>query len=155
MIEGSRTSTDLGPLIADDVSILVLKLGQGSTTCRLTRAVWLKLESVIVDCRQSLDHSPSVPGKLIWDIVVADQLWASRVDEHLVIVDADSGHSLIFRDVFSTDVVLKRNVFLTMSGYHSLAVSTLVSALVARKGSTSSVLLKDILPTAIVEKIED
>lgn len=155
VIEESKTRTDLLPLIADDVSILVLKLGQGSTTCRLTRAVWLKLESVIVDCRHSLDHSPSVPGKLIWDIVVANQLWASRVDEHLVIVDADSGHSLIFRDVFSTDVVLHRNVFLAMSGYQSFAVSTLVSTLVARKGSTSSVLLKDILPTAIVEKIED
>ncbi|VVQ31552.1 hypothetical protein PS943_02403 [Pseudomonas fluorescens] len=153
VVEGAETRTDLVPLIADDVSILVLKLGQGSTTCRLTRAAWLKLESVIVDCRHSLDHSPSVPGKLIWDIVVADQLWASQVDEHLVIVDADSGHSLIFRDVFSTDVVLQRNVFLAMSGYQSFAVSTLVSAL-ARKGSTSSVLLKDILPTAIVEKIE-
>jgi insecticidal toxin len=113
----------------------------------------LKLQSVIVDCRHSLDHSPSDPGKLIWDIVVADQLWVSRVDKHLVIVDADSGHSLIFRDVFSTDVVLQRNVFLTMSGYQSFAVSTLVSAL-ARNGSTSSVLLKDILPTAIIETIE-
>jgi insecticidal toxin len=153
VVDGLKTRTDLLPLIADDVSILVLKLGQGSTTCRLTRAAWLKLESVIVDCRHSLDHSPSVPGKLIWDIVVADQLWASRVDEHLVIVDTDSGHSLIFRDVFSTDVVLQRNVFLTMSGYQSFAVSTLVSAL-ARKGSTSSVLLKDILPTAMAEKIE-
>ncbi|MDI3356135.1 toxin [Pseudomonas sp. UYIF39] len=155
VVEGAKTRTELLPLIADDVSILVLKMGQGSTTCRLTRAAWLKLESVIVDCRHSLDHSPSVPGKLIWDIVVADQLWASRVDEHLVIVDADSGHSLIFRDVFSTDVVLHRNVFLAMSGYQSFAVSTLVSTLVARKGSTSSVLLKDILPAAIVEKIED
>lgn len=153
VIEGAKTHTDLLPLIADDVSILVLKLGQGSTTCRLTRAAWLKLESVIVDCRHSLDRAPSVPGKLIWDIVVADQLWASRVDEHLVIVDTDSGHSLIFRDVFSTDVVLQRSVFLTMSGYQSFAVSTLVSAL-ARKGSTSSVLLKDILPSAIVEKTE-
>jgi insecticidal toxin len=153
VVEGPKTGSDLLPLIADDVSILVLKMGEGSTTCRLTRAAWLKLQSVIVDCRPSLDHSPSVPGKLIWDIVVADQLWASRVDEHLVIVDADSGHSLIFRDVFSTDVVLQRNVFLTMSGYQSFAVSTLVSALV-RNGSTSSVLLKDILPTAIVETIE-
>jgi insecticidal toxin len=153
VVEGAKTHTDLLPLIADDVSILVLKLGQGSTTCRLTRAAWLKLESVIVDCRHSLDRAPSVPGKLIWDIVVADQLWASRVDEHLVIVDTDSGHSLIFRDVFSTDVVLQRSVFLTMSGYQSFAVSTLVSAL-ARKGSTSSVLLKDILPSAIVEKTE-
>ena len=150
VVEGAKTRTDLVPLIADDVSILVLKLGQGSTTCRLTRAAWLKLESVIVDCRHSLDHSLSVPGKLIWDIAVADQLWASQVDEHLVIVDADSGHSLIFRDVFLTDVVLQRNVFLAMSGYQSFAVSTLVSAL-ARKGS---VLLKEILPTAIVEKIE-
>jgi insecticidal toxin len=153
VIEGAKTHTDLLPLIADDVSILVLKLGQGSTTCRLTRAAWLKLESVIVDCRHSLDRAPSVPGKLIWEIVVADQLWASRVDEHLVIVDTDSGHSLIFRDVFSTDVVLQRSVFLTISGYQSFAVSTLVSAL-ARKGSTSSVLLKDILPSAIVEKTE-
>ena len=153
VVDGPKTGSDLLPLIADDVSILVLKMGEGSTTCRLTRAAWLKLQSVIVDCRHSLDHSPSVPGKLIWDIVVVDQLWASRVDEHLVIVDADSGHSLIFRDVFSTDVVLQRNVFLTMSGYQSFAVSTLVSALV-RNGSTSSVLLKDILPTAIIETIE-
>ncbi|WP_223483954.1 TcdA/TcdB pore-forming domain-containing protein [Pseudomonas sp. A-RE-19] len=151
-VEGD-TNKDLLPLIADDVSILVLKMGQGATTSRLTRTAWLKLESVIVDCRYALDHPPSVPGKLIWDIVVSDQLWVSRVDEHLVIVDSDSGHSLIFRQVFAVDPALRGDVFLALGGYQSFAVSTLVSALHARKYSSNSVLLNTLLPLGKVEAV--
>ncbi|WP_339523077.1 TcdA/TcdB pore-forming domain-containing protein [Pseudomonas sp. EL_65y_Pfl2_R96] len=153
-VEGPKMGKDLLPLIADDVSILVLKIGQGSITSRLTRAAWLKLESVIVDCRYSLDHTPSVPGKLIWDIVVVDQLWVNRVDEHLVIVDSDSGHSLIFRQVFAVDPALRGDVFLAMSGYQSFAVSTLVSALLARKDTSNSILLNKLLPVGKVETVE-
>ena len=107
-----QDGSDLLPLIADDVSILVLKMGQGATTSRLTRAAWLKLESVIVDCRYPLDHPPSVPGKLILDASVTDQLWVSLVDEHLVMNGSDSGHSLIFRGVYSSDVTLRGDVSL-------------------------------------------
>ncbi|WP_367374015.1 TcdA/TcdB pore-forming domain-containing protein [Pseudomonas lini] len=152
-VEGPKMGKDLLPLIADDVSILVLNMGQGSTTCRLTKATWLKLESVIVDCRYSLDRPPSVPGKLTWDIVVADQLWMNRVDEHLVIVDSDSGHSLIFRHVFAVDPALRGDVFLALGDYQSFAVSTLVSALLARKDTANSVLLNKLLSVGKVEAV--
>ncbi|WP_237886630.1 TcdA/TcdB pore-forming domain-containing protein [Pseudomonas sp. PGPR40] len=152
-VEGPKMGKDLLPLIADDVSILVLKMGQGSTTCRLTKATWLKLESVIVDCRYSLDHPPSVLGKLIWDIVVTDQLWVNRVDDHLVIVDSDSGHSLIFRQVFSLDPALRGDVFLAVDDYQSVAVATLVNALLARKDTSNSVLLNKLLPVGKAEAV--
>lgn len=145
---------NLLPLIADDVSILVLKMGQGSITSRLTRAAWLKLESVIVDCRYSLDHPPTVPGKLIWESVAVDQLWVNRVDEHLVIVDSDSGHSLIFRQVFAVDPALRGDVFLALDDYQSFAVSTLVSALLARKDTFNNVLLNKLVSVEKVEAVE-
>ncbi|MCO8313030.1 TcdA/TcdB pore-forming domain-containing protein [Pseudomonas mandelii] len=150
-VEGPMMGKDLLPLIADDVSILVLKMGQGSITSRLTRAAWLKLESVIIDCRYSLDHPPKVPGKLIWDSVAVDRLWVNRVDEHLVIVDSDSGHSLIFRQVFAVDPALRGDVFVALGRYQSFAVSKLVSALLARKDTFSSVLLNKLLSGKKVE----
>lgn len=153
-VEGAKMGKNLLPLIADDVSILVLKMGQGSITSRLTRAAWLKLESVIVDCRYSLDHPPTVPGKLIWESVAVDQLWVNRVDEHLVIVDSDSGHSLIFRQVFAVDPALRGDVFLALDDYQSFAVSTLVSALLARKDTFNNVLLNKLVSVEKVEAIE-
>ncbi|SDN45601.1 virulence surface antigen [Pseudomonas arsenicoxydans] len=145
VIDAPARSQDLLPLLADDVSILVLRMGQGEVASRLTQAIWLKLESVIVDCRYALGQPPLIPGKLIWDIKVADQLWASLVDEHLVIVDADSGHSLIFRDVHGGDVSGRGDVFLSMEGYVSCAVSTLVAALVVQKDDSQSIALKQLL----------
>jgi insecticidal toxin len=145
VMDAPARSQDLLPLLADDVSILVLRMGQGAVTSRLSQAIWLRLESVIVDCRYALGQPPLIPGKLIWDIKVADQLWASLVDEHLVIVDADSGHSLIFRGVHGSNVSGRGDVFLSMEGYVSCAVSTLVAALVAQKGQSQSIGLKQLL----------
>ena len=120
-------------MIADDVSILVLKMGQGETTSRLTRAAWLKLESVIVDCRYPLERPPLIPGKLILDASITDQLWVSLVDEHLVMTGLDSGHSLIFRGIYSADVALRGDVFLSLNGYRSCAVSEIVSRVAEAK----------------------
>ncbi|MHC8324676.1 TcdA/TcdB pore-forming domain-containing protein [Pseudomonas sp. LB1P83] len=145
VIEGPQTAHDLLPLIADDVSILVLKMGQGATTGRLTRAAWLKLESVIVDCRYPLERPPLIPGKLILDVSIMDQLWVSLVDEHLVMNGLDSGHSLIFRGVYSVDVALRGDVFLSLSGYRSRAVSELVTELLKQKGVSGSATLTELM----------
>ncbi|WP_080932005.1 TcdA/TcdB pore-forming domain-containing protein [Pseudomonas fluorescens] len=155
VVEGSKTRTELLPLIADDVSILVLKLGQGATTSRLSRAAWLKLESVIVDCRYPLDHRPLVPGKLILDASVTDQLWVSLVDEHLVMNGLDSGHSLIFRGVYSSDVTLCGDVFLALSGYRSCAVSEIVAELLRQKGAAGSATLNELMSHDQVEVIAE
>ncbi|MHC8398751.1 hypothetical protein ACYZTX_04445 [Pseudomonas sp. MDT1-17] len=84
---------------------------------------------------------------------MADQLWANRVDEHLVIVDSNSGHSLIFRQVFAVDPALRGDVFLALDGYQSFAVSTVVKALLARKDTLNSVLLNKLLPVGKVEAV--
>ncbi|MET0777311.1 MAG: TcdA/TcdB pore-forming domain-containing protein [Pseudomonas mandelii] len=145
VVEGPKTAHDLLPLIADDVSILVLKMGEGTTTSRLTRAAWLKLESVIVDCRYPLERPPLIPGKLVLDASIMDQLWVSLVDEHLVMTGLDSGHSLIFRGVYSADVALRGDVFLSLNGYRSRAVSHIVTELLKRKGVSGSATLAELM----------
>jgi insecticidal toxin len=149
-IEGQRTVSDLLPLIPDDVNTLILRLGQGAVTYHLSKPAWLRLESVIVDCRHALGNTVSIPGKLIWELDHPQRLSLSKVQEHLVIIDPDCGHSLIFREVFSADMALRGEVYLAMNGYRSFAVSTLVKALVSRQDMTSSVSLTELLP---VEKV--
>ncbi|MFJ7284126.1 TcdA/TcdB pore-forming domain-containing protein [Pseudomonas sp. NPDC099000] len=153
VVEGPKTTHDLLPWIADDVSILVLKMGQGTTTSRLTRAAWLKLESVIVDCRYPLERPPSVPGKLILDPSIMDQLWVSLVDEHLVMNGLDSGHSLIFRGVYSADVALRGDVFLSLNGYRSRAVSEIVTELLRLKGAAGSATLTELMSNSQVAEL--
>ena len=155
VVEGPKKAHDLLPLIADDVSILVLKMGQGATTSRLTRTAWLKLESVIVDCRYSLERPPSIPGKLILDPSIMDQLWVSLVDEHLVMNGLDSGHSLIFRGVYSADVALRGDVFLSLNGYRSRAVSEIVSELLRLKGVAGSATLTELMSSSLFEVVAE
>jgi insecticidal toxin len=146
VIEGQKTVIDLMPLIPDDVNTLVLRLGQGAVTYCLSKAVWFRLESVIVDCRPIPGRDVSIPGKLIWALGASDQLTLSKVREHLVMVDPDCGHSLIFRDVFSADVTLRGDVFLGIEGYRSFAVSLLVNALLTKQGKKDNVLLSELVP---------
>jgi hypothetical protein len=150
-IEGQMTVSDLMPLIPDDVNTLVLRLGQGAVTYCLSKAAWFRLESVIVDCRPIPGRVVSIPGKLIWTLDNSKKLTLSKVQEHLVIVDPDCGHSLIFRDVFSADVTLQGDVFLAIDGYRSFAVSTLVNALLAKQGNKDNVSLNELLPAQRID----
>ena len=153
-IEGQMTVKDLLPLIPDDVNTLILRLGQGAVTCHLSKAAWLRLESVIVDSRQSLGSATFIPGKLIWELDRPEKLVLNRVGEHLVMMDSDSGHSLIFRQVFVADPALRGEVFLAIDGYQSVAVSRLASALLARKDTASGALLSELLLIGKVEVVE-
>ncbi len=129
VVEGQKQVDDLLPLIADDVSCLVLRVGQGGVTYHLSRASWLRLESVIVDCRPPLGEAPVIPGKLVWALEAPQKLQLSFVDDHLLIVDPDRQHSLILRDVCSTDPAMRGDVFLGFEGKRSYAVSSLVQRL--------------------------
>ncbi|WP_445179927.1 TcdA/TcdB pore-forming domain-containing protein [Pseudomonas sp. McL0111] len=126
VVEGQNKVGDLLPMIADDVSRLVLRLGQGGVTYHLSRAMWLRLDSVIVDCRHGLGETPAIPGKLIWALDKPEKLQLSFAGEHLLIVDPDRQHSLIFREACSTDPVLRGEVFLGFEGRNSYPVSRLV-----------------------------
>ncbi|WP_413770409.1 hypothetical protein, partial [Vibrio vulnificus] len=83
---------------------------QGAVSYRLSKAAWLRVKSVILDCRHSLGSEVTVLGKLIWDLDEPDQLLLSRVHEHLVIIDPDSGHSVIIREVYAADINLRGEV---------------------------------------------
>jgi insecticidal toxin len=109
------------------------------------------LESVIVDCRAIPGREASIPGKLIWALDNTEKLTLSKVQEHLVIVDPDCGHSLIFRDVFSADVTLQGEVFLAVEGYRSFAVSALVKALLIKLGNEDNVLLSEVVPAQRID----
>jgi insecticidal toxin len=126
-VESSRQLDDVLPLLPDDVSTLILRLGHAGATCRLSQAAWRRLESVIVDCRPPLGHPLAEPGRLEWQLDSPEQLVVSLVGEHLVMLDPVTCHSLILREANATDVTLRGEVLLSISGYPTFAVSSLLA----------------------------
>ncbi|MEB0046513.1 MULTISPECIES: TcdA/TcdB pore-forming domain-containing protein [unclassified Pseudomonas] len=127
-IEGRGVVADLLPFLPDDVTTLVLRAGQGNTTYHVSRAAWLRLESVIVDCRPAAVLS-SITSQLIWDLPLAQDLSASLVGEHLVIFDPDTCGTLILRQVNADDVSVRGEVLLVVAGLPSFTASSVVSQL--------------------------
>ena len=144
-LEGQNALDDLLPLIPDDVSTLVLRLGQGSVTCKLSSAAWLRLDSLIIDCRHALGEVPAIPGKLVWDFESPDNLLFEIIGNHLVIIDPDTEHSLIFRDVCSTDPALRGEVFLALKNRQSRGISTWVQQLQKQQGRSGSATLQALM----------
>lgn len=143
VVEGHEMKIDdLLPLMPDDVTTLVLRMGQGTVSYRLSKAAWLRARLVILDCRPPLGDAVAVPGKLIWELEAPDSLLLSLVLEHLVIIDPDSGHSVIFREVHATDVKLRGEVLLSFGKDHHYAVSALVRWLDGQPGARNGVSLK-------------
>jgi insecticidal toxin len=151
VIEGQMKVDDVLPLMPDDVTTLILRMGQGAVSYRLSKAAWLRLESVILDCRHSLGNAQTIPGKLIWELENPEKLLLSIVQEHLVIIDPDSGHSVIFREVYATDFNLRGEVLLGFEGHRPYSVSTLVQRLVARQSLHDSATLSELLTVSTVE----
>ncbi|MEN2397815.1 TcdA/TcdB pore-forming domain-containing protein [Pseudomonas halotolerans] len=131
VVEGKMKIDDLLPLMPDDVTTLILRMGQGMVSYRLSKAAWLRVDSVILDCRRSSGSgsAPTIPGKLIWELDDPDKLLLSHVHEHLVIIDPDSGRSVIFREVYATDVNFRGEVLLSFGGHRQYAASTLIERL--------------------------
>jgi insecticidal toxin len=146
VVEGQNKVNDLLPLIADDVRRLVLRMGQGGVSYHLSKASWLRLDSVIVDCRPGPGESPAIPGKLIWAVDAPGKLQLSEVGEHLLIVDPDRQHSLILRDVCSVDPALRGNVFLGFEGQNSYPVFRLVQWLRGVPNAQTGATLEQLLP---------
>ncbi len=151
VIEGQMKIGDVLPLMPDDVTSLILRMGQGAVSYRLSKAAWRRLELVILDCRHSLGSVETIPGKLIWELDTPEKLLLSIVQEHLVIIDPDSGHSVIFREVYATDVNLRGEVLLGFEGHRPYAVSTLVQRLVAWQSLHASATLGELLTIAPAE----
>ncbi|MGF6460241.1 TcdA/TcdB pore-forming domain-containing protein [Pseudomonas frederiksbergensis] len=151
VIEGQMKIGDVLPLIPDDVTTLILRMGQGAVSYRLSKAAWLRLESVILDCRHSLGSAAPIPGKLIWELDAPEKLLLSIVQEHLVIIDPDSGHNVIFREVYATDINLRGEVLLGFEGHRPYTVSTLVNRLLARRHMYDSATLGELLTVPAAE----
>ncbi|MFJ7795221.1 TcdA/TcdB pore-forming domain-containing protein [Pseudomonas sp. NPDC096950] len=140
-VESNLKLDDVLPLIPDDVSTLVLRLGRAGAKCRLSKAAWRRLESVIVDCRPPLGKQASARVKLDWVLDSPEQLIVSLVDEHLVMLDPVTCHSLIFREACAKDVTLRGEVLLSIKGYQPIAISSLVT----KPGVTAGIPLKTLL----------
>lgn len=147
VVEGEKVGRDLLPLIPDEVNRLILRMGQGAVTCHLTKTVWLKLESVIVDCRHALGETPVTASTLIWAFDEPGKLVFEIVQAHLVIVDPDSERCLILRDVCAADPALRGEICLGFNAAQSRPVSTFVARL-RDLGATGSATLKALLATA-------
>lgn len=144
-VEGQGRLDDLLPLLPDDVTTLVLRLGQGVSTCRVSTVAWLRLESIIVECRGSLGSPNPIPGKLIWDLESPEKVLVSLFDEHLIFIDPDTGHSLIFREIHAEDAALRGQVILGLKGYPLFDLETLAKSLQDKNGPGSNGLLGDLL----------
>lgn len=143
VIEGERVKID--DLLPDDVTTLILRMGQASVSYRLTEAAWLRLESVVLCCRPPQDGTSTEPGKLIWELDDPDRLLLSIVDEHLVIIDPDSGHSVIVREVYASDINLRGEVLLSFEKHRRYAVSKLIQRLDAQPSPRTAITLKELL----------
>lgn len=146
VIEGRTTLDDLVPLIPDDVRTLVLRFGEAGATYRLSNAAWRRLESIIVDCRPPLNASAVVPGTLVWAMDTVDSLIVSLEGEHVVILDRDTFHSLVLREVNAADVTLRGELMLAVGKHEPVAVSTFVTTLRAMPPSTGVALLTLLQP---------
>ncbi|BBP63066.1 hypothetical protein PHLH5_06070 [Pseudomonas sp. Cab53] len=142
VVEGAMKVDEVLPLLPDDVTTLVLRMGQGATGCRLTKALWLKLESVILDGWHLPDTPAKRPVSLVWEVDEPDRLMLSLVEEHLVIIDPDSGHSVILRDANARDASVRNNLQLAFAEARRYAVSTLVQVLLAWRDPQGSATLK-------------
>jgi insecticidal toxin len=146
VVEGQGMSIDnLLPLIPDDVTTLVLRMGQGAVSYRLSRAAWLRVNSVILDCRHSLAGAAQTPGKLIWELDEPDELLLDHVDEHLVIIDSNSGHGVIFREAYAKGFEFSREIMLGFGGNQQYAVSTLITRLGDLPSAQGAITLKELL----------
>lgn len=145
VIEGQNKVSDLLPLLADDISRLVLRMGQGGVSYHLSKASWLRLDFVIVDCRPGAGERSAIPGKLIWAVDAPGKLQLSVVGEHLLVVDPDLQHSLILREVCSADPALRGDVFLGFEGQYSYPVSRLVQRLQSVPNAQTGATLEQLL----------
>jgi insecticidal toxin len=93
-----------------------------------------------------LDGAASTPGTLNWSLDTPENLLLSIIEEHLVIIDPDTDHCLIFRQVSSADITLRGEVFLVITGYGSFAISSLVDLLAGPFSDAGSVVLKELRP---------
>lgn len=147
-LEGQQLIGDVLPLLPDEVKTLVLRLGQGAVTYRLSREAWLRLDSLVIDCRPALAGKPAIPGKLIWELDHPGKLLLGIVGEHLVLIDPDSGHAVIIREASAVDVSLRGEVVLAFAGYRSLLVSALVAAIADLRGAVTGVSLQALVERA-------
>ncbi|RON41481.1 hypothetical protein BK666_24460 [Pseudomonas frederiksbergensis] len=152
-VESHRQLDDVMPLIADEISTLILRLGPESTTCRISQAVWQRLELVIIDCRPSLGSQSIAPVTLALALDSPEQLIVSLVGEHLVMLDPTTCHSLILREVNAKDVTLRGNVMIAIDGYRSIAAADLADALAAKLAAVGHVLFGDLAPLPQEEAI--
>lgn len=139
------TLDDVLPLIPDDVSTLILRLGQDGATCRLSQPAWRRLESVIVYGRPPLGSPSPQAARLEWALESPEQLIVSLEGEHLVMFDPVTCHSLIFREAWGKDVTLRSRVVVVIDGYPASALSDLISALLAKPQAAGSALFKDLV----------
>ncbi|WP_426233312.1 TcdA/TcdB pore-forming domain-containing protein [Pseudomonas sp. TWP3-2] len=144
VIEGRVDAHDLRPLIPDDVRTLVVRMGGGFMKCHLTQALSRRLDAVVVDCRHPLAGKPVVMSRLIWSPDVPQKLEVGMVEEHLVVVDPDAEHCVLFRNAYALDTQLRGDAMLEVQGLRPVLVSALARGMKARKG-TNSVTLKALL----------
>lgn len=117
--------TDLGPMLPDGVTQLVLGTGSDALSCRVSLAVWRRLECLVLDSSwRSGDRAAALSTTVIMDVGPQDLWRVDQVDEQLLLTEPDSGHSLVLSDVRSADPASRNQVSL---GLHVLGETQTVT----------------------------
>lgn len=154
VLEGQVDAYDPLPLIPDDVRTLVLRVGRGSMKWVLAEALMRKLDSLVVDCRYPLGVRPQVMSRLILTLDDPQRLEVAIVEDHLIVIDPDSGHCVLVRHADAQDLALRGDAVLEVTGLRPCQVSTLVRWLKARKDGGDSVTLKGLIDQASKKTVE-
>lgn len=98
IVESSERALALESILVEGVNSLVLGYGHAGMSFGISAADWRRLDCVVVDMPDMYHFDSSVASVLALEMSGLDNWQLTLVDEHLVLTDPDSGHSLILRN---------------------------------------------------------
>jgi insecticidal toxin len=93
-------------------------------------------------------------SRLILTLDDPQRLEVAIVEDHLIVIDPDSGHCVLVRHADAQDLALRGDAVLEVTGLRPCQVSTLVRWLKARKDGGDSVTLKGLIDQASKKTVE-
>jgi len=103
LFQGEGAPDDLLLLIPDEVTQLILSNTAGVIQCRIPAALWQRLECIVLDGRLPMDDRSTAPGTVMLETGTQDRWRVDRTENHVLLTDPDTGHSLVMRDVLADD----------------------------------------------------
>ncbi|WP_166226321.1 TcdA/TcdB pore-forming domain-containing protein [Pseudomonas atagonensis] len=149
-LESYREALDLKPLLLDGVDTQILAFGLHTQTCRVSQEAWLRLACIVIDCRRLDEVKLPVEHTLSLEMQGSERLLMSEVQGNLLLIDPDSAHTLIVRDVIPLDGQprVPMHINCAIEGReHRLTIESLLTALKKLQETDQTIELKAVIET--------